>query len=45
MIEMKNRVVSCPFKKLLWGCAVAAVATNPKPKKLWMILKLLEEAN
>lgn len=45
MIEMKNRVVSCPFKKLLWGCVVAAVAPNPKPKKLWMFFKLLEEAN
>ncbi len=32
MIEMKNRVVSCPLKKLLWGCGVAAVAPNPKPK-------------
>jgi hypothetical protein len=34
MIEMKNRVMSCPLKKLLWGCGVAAVAPNPKPKKL-----------
>jgi len=42
---MKNRVVSCVFKKLLWGCAVAAVAPNLKFKKLCMFLKLLEEAN
>jgi hypothetical protein len=45
MIEMKNHAVSCAFKKLLWGCAVAAVAPNPKSKKLCMFLKLLEEAN
>jgi hypothetical protein len=44
MIEMKNRVLSSAFKKL-WGCAVAAVAPNPKSKKLCMFLKLLEEAN
>jgi hypothetical protein len=29
----------------VWGCGVGAVAPNPKPKKLWMFLKLLEEAN